>query len=107
VGYLKDNRLLPQGFQKQTADAEIAVTGEAAADPNFTDAGDRVEYSVPLGSAEGPFHVDAELWYQPIGFRWAHNLAPYTAPEPQRFVTYYESLSSATAVMLARAEVSR
>lgn len=107
VGYLKDNRLLPQGFQKQTADAEIAVTGEAAADPNFNDAGDRVEYSVPLGSAEGPFHVDAELWYQPIGFRWAHNLAPYTAPEPKRFVSYYESLSSATAVVLARAEVSR
>ncbi len=106
VGYLKDNRLLPRGFQKQTADAQIAVIGEAATDPNFTDAGDRVEYSVVLGEGQGPFHVDAELWYQPIGFRWAHNLAAYPAAEPRRFVTYYDSMASSTAVMLAHAEVT-
>src|SRR3984893_9245637 len=82
VGYLKDNRLLPAGFQKQTADKDIAVVGDAADDPNFTDAGDLVRYSVPLGDAQGPFHIDVELWYQPIGFRWAHNLSPYTALEP-------------------------
>ncbi len=107
TGYLKDNRLLPDGFDKQTADPEIAVTGEAADDPNFTAGGDRVEYSVPLGAADGPFHVEAELWYQPIGFRWAHNLAPYAAPEPRRFVSYYESLASSNAVVLAKAEVTR
>jgi len=46
----------------------------------------------------------AELWYQPIGFRWAHNLGAYEAPEPGRFVHYYDSMSSSTAVVLARAE---
>jgi hypothetical protein len=35
VGYLKDNRLLPSGFQKQTADKDIAVDGDAADDLNF------------------------------------------------------------------------
>src|SRR6266568_1447428 len=29
VGYLKDNRLLPSGFQKQNAEKDIAVTGDA------------------------------------------------------------------------------
>jgi hypothetical protein len=59
---------------------------------------------VPVGDAQGPFHVEAELWYQPIGFRWAHNLGAYQAPEPGRFVHYYDSMSSSTAVVLARAE---
>ena len=106
VGYLKDNRILPSGFSKQTADKDIAVIGEAANDPNFTDKGSLIRYSVSTGDAPGPFHIEAELWYQPIGFRWAHNLAPYREAEPQRFVTYYDSMSSGTAVLLARAEAT-
>jgi hypothetical protein len=102
VGYLKDNRLLPEGFNKQTADKDIAVIGEAAADPDFTDTGDTLRYSVPLGAAQGPFKILLELWYQPIGYRWAHNLAPYNAFEPQRFVRYYDSMPYASAVVLAR-----
>ena len=106
VGYLKDNRLLPAGFQKQSADKDIAVVGDAANDPNFTDAGDSVHYSVGLGNAHGPFQVEAELYYQPIGFRWAHNLAAYDAPETKRIVGYYDSMPSATAVVLAHAQAS-
>jgi hypothetical protein len=104
VGYLKDNRLLPSGFKKETAEPDIAVVGDAADDPNFTDAGDQVQYSVSTGDAQGPLRVEVELWYQPIGFRWAHNLSSYKAAEPQRFVGYYDSMGSATAVVLARAE---
>jgi hypothetical protein len=103
VGYLKDNRLLPSGFRKQTADKDIAVVGDAVDDPNFTDAGDLVRYSIPLGNAQAPYHIDAELWYQPIGFRWAHNLIAYETVETRRLVGYYESMSSDTAIVLARA----
>jgi hypothetical protein len=104
VGYLKDNRLLPSGFNKETAEHDIAVVGDAADDPNFTDAGDLVQYSVGVGDARGPFHVEAELWYQPIGYRWAHNLGPYDAAEPRRFVGYYDSMPGANAVLVTRAE---
>jgi hypothetical protein len=107
VGYRKDNRLLPHGFDKRTAEKDIAVVGDAADDPNFTDAGDLVRYSVPIGDAQGPFHIDVELCYQPIGFRWAHNLAPYNAAEPHRFVGYYESMSSSSAATLAHASATR
>jgi hypothetical protein len=106
VGYIKDNRLLPSGFQKQTADKDIAVVGDAAEDPNFTEAGDLVRYSVLVSNAQGPFHVDAELWYQPIGFRWAHNLAPYQAMETRRFVTYYDSIPTETAIVLAKSSAT-
>lgn len=107
VGYLKDNRLLPSGFDKRSADKDIAVVGDAADDPAFVAGNDVVRYSVPLESGNGPFHVAVELWYQPIGFRWAHNLEPYDAKETRRFVNYYSSMSSGSATVLAHAEATR
>ncbi len=107
VGYLKDNRILPAGFDKRSAEKDIAVVGEAATDPNFTDRGSVVRYVVDTGNAIGPFQVEAELWYQPIGFRWAHNLGDYKATEPQRFLGYYESASQHSAMVLAKAKVAR
>ncbi len=106
VGYLKDNRLLPAGFDKRSAEKDISVVGEAALDPNFNDKGSVVRYVVDTGNAIGPFQVEAELWYQPIGFRWAHNLADYKAAEPQRFLGYYESASQHSAIVLAKAKAS-
>jgi hypothetical protein len=100
VGYLKDNRILPDGFDKQTAEPDIAVIGEAYDDPNFTGGSAIVRYVIK-SSQPGPFQVHAELWYQPIGFRWAHNLEPYQAAEPQRFVKYYEEDSLRSAIKLA------
>jgi hypothetical protein len=107
VGYLKDNRLLPAGFDKATAEKDIAVAGDAAKDPGFTDAGHVVRYAVGLGEAQGPFQVEAELWYQPIGYRWAHNLAAYDAMETKRWVGYYEGNAGQTAIVLARATATR
>lgn len=108
TGYLKDNRLLPDGFDKETADKEIAVVGPARDDPNFRAGFDRVRYSVPLATGAGPFTMEAELLYQPIGFRWANNLKSYnSALEPRRFSTYYESMQASTAVRLAHASVAR
>jgi hypothetical protein len=103
VRYLKDNRLLPRGFDKRTASAEIAVHGDALDDPDFAAARDRVRYSVPIVSAAGPFTVVAELLYQPIGFRWATNLKSYNAAETQRFTGYYSAMASAATTTLAKA----
>jgi hypothetical protein len=100
IGFLKDNRLLPKGFDKSTADHDVAVCGDAAGDATFTDAGHRVRYSVDIGRAPGPFRIQAELVYQPIGFRWANNLKPYNAAEPRRFTRYYDAMSNASAVTL-------
>ena len=83
-------------------DKDIAVHGKAETDPDFTGGGDTVRYSVAVGDGEAPFQVEAELWYQPIAYRWAMNLKPYDAPEPKRFVGYYQEMSSASAVLLVR-----
>ena len=102
VRYLKDNRILPRGFDKRSATPDIAVIGGASADEDFTGAGDRVRYSVALGDAPGPFQIDAELWFQPISNRWASNLRPYDSAETRRFIEYYDAMASASAVILAR-----
>jgi hypothetical protein len=100
--YVKDNRLLPRGFDKGTAGADIAVTGAARDDVDFTDGGDRVRYIVDTAGRAGPFRIDVELWYQPIGYRWAQNLKPYEAVETQRFVSWFDAMSTGSSVVLAR-----
>lgn len=102
VRYEKDNRLLPRGFDKTTADEEVAVQGAARTDADFLGGGDRLRYSIPV-AAQGPLRLEAELWFQPISYRWAENLRPYDAFEPRRFVRYYEAMSAGSGVRLARA----
>jgi hypothetical protein len=106
VRHAKDNRLLPRGFDKDAAGEDTAVRGAARDDPDFQGGGDRVVYRVPLpADAAGPLRIQVQLLYQPIAFRWARNVAAYAAaPEPARFVRYYEAMSTGSATTLASAE---
>lgn len=79
----------------------VDVQGRAAEDDDFRGGGDRVRYALNVVDAEGPFQVTAELWYQPIGYRWAQNLDPYDTLETNRFVDYYDSMSDVSGVILA------
>jgi hypothetical protein len=101
VRYAKDNRILPLGFEREGAPEEVAVHG-VAADDDFDDGRDRVRYVADVGNLRGPFHVEAALWYQPIGYRWAENLREYDSIETNRFTAYYESMAAGSAVVLAR-----
>src|SRR5437867_3129772 len=107
VRFIKDNRLLPKGFDKRMVDQQIAPQGEAMNDTDFTAGGDKIRYSIALGDAQGPFQVEAEFWFQPISFRWANNLKPYNAMEPQRFTRYYDAMASGSALMVGRAAATR
>jgi hypothetical protein len=106
VRFIKDNRLLPAGFQKEKVEQEIAPQGNAMADGDFAGGGDRIRYAIPVTNAQGPLRVDVELWFQPISFRWAANLRPYNAAEPQRFTRYYDAMSSGSAVLIGRASAT-
>jgi Cytochrome c554 and c-prime len=103
VSYLKDNRILPRGFDKRTAPGDVAVHGEAFADPDFGAGEDRVRYLIDVDGAPGPFAIEVQLWYQSIAYRWAENLRVYRAVEPQRFVSYYDQMAPESAIMLTRA----
>jgi hypothetical protein len=98
--YLKDNRLLPRGFDKATALPEIGVFGSALGDSDFAGAGDDVRYRVPV-PGDGPYRIEAELRYQSIGYRWATNLEPVKANETRKFVEYYKATSAGSSVVVA------
>lgn len=102
VRYLKDNRLLPRGFDKATADADVAVYGEARDDASFDGGGDLVRFEVPVQSGR-QYAVDVELRYQSIGYRWVRNLEGFDAVEPRRFVAYYQATAAGSSVVVARA----
>ena len=105
VRYIKDNRLLPKGFEKKTAEEDITVKGKAADDSDFIGGEDSISYSVSIKGTEGPFFVKVELWYQPIAFRWAQNLKQQKAGEIDRFVSYYNEFSSVSGIILASEKI--
>jgi hypothetical protein len=103
VRFIKDNRLLPRGFDKATAGPDIAVRGSAEEDADFTGGGDRIRYAVDVSDVPGPLTIEVALRFQPIAFRWARNLGTYDAPETRRFVSYFDSMSTGSSEVLARA----
>ncbi len=106
IRHVKDNRLLPHGFDRAAASEDIEVKGRAVEDADFVGGTDRVRYRAGVAGADGPFRVVATLWYQPISFRWAQNLRPYDAFETNRFVSYFDSMAEYSAVVLAQGEVT-
>jgi hypothetical protein len=105
VRYVKDNRILPDGFDKTTAHDDVAVLGAAKDDPDFAAGRDTIRYSIDTGAASGPFTATAELFYQPIGFRWATNLAEYDTVESKRFGGYFRQLADQSAMKIGEAMV--
>lgn len=106
VRYIKDNRLLPNGFDKSTVPDDIAVFGAASSDSDFNGGGDRVSYRVSIDNGVGPFQVEVALRYQSIGYRWAENLREYDSFETNRFTDYYDEYGDESAITLAEASAS-
>jgi hypothetical protein len=106
VRYVKDNRLLPRGFDKSTASTDVAVQGAAASDANFQSRLDRVRYVLDVSKAQGPITLETELRFQTISYRWARNLGAYAAAETTRFRTYYDSMAQGSSLAITRAAVT-
>jgi hypothetical protein len=81
AAYAKDNRLLPEGFDKAAASPDIAVRGAAEQDADFTAGGDALTYRVALQGAQGPLTARVSLLYQSIGYRWLENVLAEQHPE--------------------------
>jgi len=101
--YSKDNRLLPEGFDKEAAPADVAVYGEATKDENFVGGSDLVIYRVPVAGASGPFSVKLALLYQPISYGFVMDLLADETELTQRFGGYYETADK-TPSLVASAE---
>jgi hypothetical protein len=89
AGYLKDNRLLPAGWDVGHPDAaEVAPVG--VADPDFTGGRDRVTYALAIPDGARPVEVEVCLLFQPLGTRFAAELLAHATPEVEAFRALWE-----------------
>jgi len=89
--FVKDNRLLPLGFDIQNAAKGIAVKGEAVNDADFTDGYDQVSYQINTGAYYGPFTVRVELLMQTISYRFIQDLYNDQNALADKFLELYGS----------------
>lgn len=91
--YLKDNRLLPKGFDKTTAVDDIGVFGAARVDDNFIGGSDKVTYKVDTSGYSGQITIEAVLNYQAISYPFYTDMMKDSDEEPlvKRFKDYYEA----------------
>ena len=105
VSYAKDNRMLPTGFDKESAEDAVKVHGLALEDGDFQGGADRIRYRVTVPPETQGIEIRARLMFQTIGYRWARNLASYDSGETRRFAGYYDANADTSATILA--ETSR
>jgi len=98
--YAKDNRLLPSGFDKVAAGADIAVVGAAMADGDFVGGSDQVVYTVDVvDAATGVLDVTVELLFQTVSNTFLTDLEQSTTDEVTRFMTMYDPANNLPVVL--------
>ncbi|MDO9169124.1 MAG: multiheme c-type cytochrome [Methylobacter sp.] len=93
--YLKDNRLLPQGFNKASAPDDIKVVGAALTDANFVGGSDDISYRIS-GLTGNNYQVEAELVHQPIAYSFAQDLFVESDAEVEDFKTMFNASNAKT-----------
>jgi len=96
--YLKDNRLLPNGFNKATAPDDVAVAGIANNDNNFIGGSDQISYRIS-GLTGGSYTVKTELVYQTIAYGFVRDLFDDNSAEVNDFKKMYNESTSKTSVL--------
>ncbi len=97
---IKDNRLVPQGFQTNDPVYDTTlVIGQALNDPNFnrSSAGvegsgsDIVHYRIPTNGYAGRLKVSAKVWYQSLPPKWMMPMFAYSSPEIDAFKAMFDA----------------
>ncbi len=102
VTYIKDNRLLPSGFDKNRVFEMIAVQGNALADPNFVGGGDMITYQINMSEGIRPVRVIVEILFQPVSFRWIENFRRVDATLVTDFLRFVDTARNQFAVIASQ-----
>ncbi len=96
AGYLKDNRIPPEGFSVNgPAYDSTAVEGLALSDATFNhnaSGTDTVYYMIDGLNQNKTYSLEVRLLYQTLSPRFVQNLLEYDTPEVKTFKSYYEQL---------------
>ncbi len=96
--YIKDNRILPNGFNKQTAPSDVKVAGAAFTDSNFIGGSDDIRYQLS-GLAADSYTVTTELVYQTLAYGFAQDLFKDSSKEVTDFKRLYNASNAKTTVI--------
>jgi hypothetical protein len=89
AGFLKDNRLLPRGWDPDHADASATFPTGIGNDPDFIGGSDQLTYRIAR-SGRTPYRIEASLLFQTISPRHAAELFSNDTPEVNRFRIFFE-----------------
>ncbi len=97
AGYLKDNRIPPEGFLRTGPFYDSTrIAGAALNDPNFNRSGavegtgaDTVTYRIGVSGISQADRVEIKLLYQTIKPAYAQDIFQYNTPEILRFQNFY------------------
>lgn len=88
--YAKDNRLLPNGFDKTAVPSDIGVFGLALSDDDFIGGSDQVTYRIDTSNHKGPYTMTARLLFTPLSAPFVKDLSKdEDLPEVKRFMSLY------------------
>lgn len=88
----KDNRLLPQGWVPTHPDAPETAPKAINGDPNFVGGGDQISFQIPVGATSGPLTVEATIYFQLLGYRFAQELFAFNhLPDVAVFEGYWQN----------------
>lgn len=99
---LKDNRILPRGYRADHPQAPLGAPVGVGTDADFTAGSDRVHVEVPLQGT--PARVEAALFYQVLGARFATDLFQVDTLEVRAFRTMVDA-ADMTPVQVGSASV--
>lgn len=97
--YVKDNRILPAGFDKASAGKDFAVAGSAATDSNFDKGSDQVSYQINVKGRSGPFTMKAEVLFQSLSYRSTLDLARDDTEAIKSYMVQHDSTDQTPTVI--------
>lgn len=83
AGWVKDNRLLPEGWSPTDPNIDRIAPVGVDTDADYTSGGDTTPFVLDVGNAQGPFQVEAKLYYQTLSHRFAEELWLAQTPETE------------------------
>lgn len=95
--YLKDNRILPEGYSEAHTDHQHTAPVGVSGDGDFGAGGDVVRYDVALSGT--PASVEVELVYQALGNRWVREVLTVPTPDVAQFARLWEAADRSPVVV--------
>lgn len=112
AGYLKDNRILPRGFDPMKPlpagiSASLFAPAGVEGDESFRPGSDRVEYAIPAPPSGAPFKVSVEVYFQNVKPSHLDGMDRHRSTEESAFLDLYTRHKGGVVIARQEALITR